>query len=110
MTLFRLVQTASDEMRYSTLTAAAPIVGVMGPAQASPDILDLAYELGYQIACHRWILLTGGRMAGVMAAACAGAAAAGGISVGILPGDDWSQVDPNVTIPILTGMGSARNQ
>ena len=87
-----------------------PIVGVMGPGQADPETLTRAYQLGYQIADQGWVLLTGGRAAGVMAAACAGAVAAGGLTVGILPGEDLTQADQNVKIPILTGMGSARNQ
>lgn len=110
MTLFGLVGESVGELVLDKAGMARPMVGVMGPGQAEPDTLALAYALGYQIACQGWVLLTGGRAVGVMSAACAGATAAGGLTVGILPGDDWSQVDPNVTFPILTGMGSARNQ
>ena len=54
------------------------------------------------------MVLTGGR-GGVMAAASRGAAQAGGLVVGILPGDDVGQANPWVALPIVTGMGEARN-
>jgi hypothetical protein len=54
------------------------------------------------------VVLTGGR-SGVMAAASRGAAQAGGLVVGILPGDDADQANPWVALPIVTAMGEARN-
>ncbi|MEB3359035.1 MAG: TIGR00725 family protein [Synechococcales bacterium] len=87
-----------------------PIVGVMGPGEgATPQDCELAYELGAQIAQQGWVLLTGGRAAGVMAAASQGAAEAGGLTVGILPTGDRTEMSPHVQIPIVTGMGSGRN-
>jgi uncharacterized protein (TIGR00725 family) len=44
-----------------------------------------------------------------MEAACKGAKAHGGVTVGILPGIDRSQANPYVDIPIITGLGEARN-
>ncbi len=44
-----------------------------------------------------------------MEAASKGAAAEGGLVVGILPGSDRSAANPYVTVPILTGMSYARN-
>jgi uncharacterized protein (TIGR00725 family) len=44
-----------------------------------------------------------------MEAACRGAAAGGGLTVGILPGDDRREANPFVQIPIVTGLGEARN-
>jgi hypothetical protein len=44
-----------------------------------------------------------------MAAACQGAKDAGGATVGILPGTDRSEANPYVDVPILTGLGEARN-
>ncbi|MEL6327047.1 MAG: TIGR00725 family protein [Cyanobacteria bacterium J06626_23] len=86
-----------------------PIIGVMGPSKINPSMRALAYDLGYQVACHGWILLTGGRNVGVMAAASDGALAAGGLTVGVLPGEVWDQAATSVMIPIMTGMGNARN-
>ena len=91
-------------------TKRAYIVGVMGPgAGATPTDLDNAYQLGTAIAEAGYILLTGGRGEGVMGAAHQGAADANGISIGILPGDTTDGMAPGVTIPIVTGLGSARN-
>jgi hypothetical protein len=44
-----------------------------------------------------------------MEAACRGAKAAGGLTVGILPGDDRKSANPHVDVPVVTGMGHARN-
>jgi len=51
------------------------VVGVMGAGEgASAEALALAEELGECISARGWVLLTGGRPAGVMAAASRGAA------------------------------------
>jgi len=44
-----------------------------------------------------------------MEAACRGAKSAGGLTVGILPGDDRRSANPHVDVPVVTGMGHARN-
>jgi len=86
------------------------IIGVMGPGEgATPELLDTAEELGRLIARKGWITLTGGRNAGVMAAASRGAKSAGGLTVGVLPTGTREGISPDVDIPIITGMGSARN-
>jgi len=82
----------------------------MGPGEtASPRACDHAYELGQAIARHSWVLVTGGRDAGVMDAALRGARAAGGLTVGILPSNDLTGASSAVDIPIVTGLGQARN-
>jgi uncharacterized protein (TIGR00725 family) len=87
-----------------------PIVGVMGPGRgATPADIEAAYELGKCIAQQGWLLLTGGRNEGVMHAANQGAKDAGGLTIGILPGSDPADLSSAVDIPILTGMGNARN-
>jgi uncharacterized protein (TIGR00725 family) len=85
------------------------IIGVMGGGTASSDAVAAAYELGRLIAQQGWILLNGGRAAGIMDASAQGAADQGGITVGILPDETDAQVSEHIQIPILTGMGSARN-
>ena len=62
-----------------------------------------------QIAQRGWVLLTGGRNAGVMDAACRGAKSASGLTIGILPADSTAAMSAAVDIPILTGLGHARN-
>lgn len=86
------------------------IIGVMGPGKgALPQECDRAFELGQQIATAGWVLLTGGRNEGVMDAANQGAKAAGGMTLGILPGSSQSGMSNSVDIAVLTGMGHARN-
>ena len=86
------------------------IVGVMGPGDGALEAdVKNAYQLGALIAGQDWILLSGGRNAGVMDAASKGAKSASGITVGILPAADKSSLSGAVDIPIVTGMGSARN-
>ncbi len=85
------------------------IIGVMGPGNAPREILRIAFELGHAIALEKWVLLTGGRRAGVMHEASRGAKEAGGLTLGILPGHDIFGLSEYVDIPIFTGMGNARN-
>jgi len=65
-------------------------------------------EVGRKLAREGAILICGG-LGGVMEAACKGAQEEGGITVGILPGEIREQANPHVQIPIVTGMGYARN-
>jgi uncharacterized protein (TIGR00725 family) len=86
-----------------------PVIGVVGASRASPAHLADARDLGRRIAEAGWILLTGGRDAGVMAAATEGAKTVpGSLTVGILPERD-SVAAPGLDVVIVTGMGDARN-
>ena len=85
------------------------VIGVMGVGLATSEELQLAYDLGKAIADNNWVLLTGGRKAGVMDAASRGAKSADGLVVGVLPGSDRAFVSPAVDITIVTDMGNARN-
>jgi uncharacterized protein (TIGR00725 family) len=86
-------------------------LAVIGGADAQPEHRDLAHDTGVEIARAGAVLLCGGR-GGVMAAAAAGARSAGGHTVGILPGASATQTPPNpdIELPIFTGLGQARNQ
>jgi uncharacterized protein (TIGR00725 family) len=80
----------------------------MGADQAGSGSLAAARELGALVAERGWIVLTGGRPAGVMAAACAGAKQVrNSLTLGILPGADGAGSD--VDIAVFTAMGDARN-
>jgi len=82
----------------------------VGPGDgARPEDEGGAYDLGQRVAREGWIVLTGGRNVGVMHAASRGAKASGGLTIGILPGPDSSTRSPAVDLPIITDMGSARN-
>ena len=86
------------------------IVGVMGPGDdARAEAIAAAHELGRLIAMEGWVLLTGGRALGVMDAACKGAKDGGGLTVGVLPSLDTAGMSDAIDIPIVTGMGQARN-
>jgi len=87
-----------------------PVIGVMGPgAGARREDLENAGLLGKLIAEAGWVLLSGGRAEGVMGAVNRGAAAAGGLTVGVIPSGDPDDAAPEVAIAIATGLGSARN-
>lgn len=86
------------------------IIGVMGPGEhATNEDKRIAFEIGKTIARLGFILLTGGRNVGVMHAASEGAKKEKGITLGILPGENEDAVSEFVDIPVLTGMGNARN-
>jgi len=89
------------------------VVGVMGAGEgASAEAVALAEELGECISARGWVLLTGGRPAGVMVAVSRGAARVMGHLVVVLPdegnGDD-RQSTADLDVALFTGMGMARN-
>ena len=87
-----------------------PVIGVMGGGDdASENAIEWAYQLGQLIAQRDWVLLSGGRKVGVMHSSCKGAKAAGGLVVGVLPGNNADDASDAVDVVIATGMGSARN-
>jgi uncharacterized protein (TIGR00725 family) len=83
-------------------------VAVIGASQASADEMRAAEEIGRGLAQAGAVVITGGR-GGVMAAASQGAAQAGGLVVGILPGSDRAEANEFVTVAIATGLGELRN-
>jgi len=90
------------------------VVGVMGAGEgASAEAVALAEELGQRISACGWVLLTGGRPAGVMAAASRGAARVEGhLVVGVLPDEgngDERRSTAELDLALFTGMGKARN-
>jgi uncharacterized protein (TIGR00725 family) len=85
-----------------------PRIGVLGPARAGADVLALAEQVGREIAGRGAVLICGG-LGGVMEAAARGAKRAGGLTVGITPGTDAQEANPFIDVPIVTGLGEARN-
>ncbi len=82
----------------------------MGGSQfVHPEDEEYAYQIGAMVAREGWVLLNGGRPSGVMEASARGAKEHGGITVGILPTDDSHWASEYIDIPIVTGMGYARN-
>jgi hypothetical protein len=83
-------------------------VAVIGGSQCSKEEARMAEEVGYELARRGATLVCGG-LGGIMKAACKGASAAGGTTIGILPGDNRQSANPYVQVPIVTGLGEARN-
>lgn len=84
------------------------LIGVIGGQDASPEALASAFDVGRETASRGHVLVCGGR-GGVMREACRGAKQAGGLTVAILPGDDTSDANQFVDVPVVTGLGFARN-
>lgn len=84
------------------------IIGVIGGEVADDDACSLAFEVGAGIGRAGHMLISGGR-GGVMRAACEGAKSTGGTTIAVLPGDDLTEANEFVDIPIITGLGFARN-
>jgi uncharacterized protein (TIGR00725 family) len=83
-------------------------IAVIGAGDAPQPMRTLAFEVGRAIAAGGAVLVCGGR-GGVMEAAAAGAQAAGGHTLGILPSYDRASANPHIEFAIATGMGHARN-
>jgi uncharacterized protein (TIGR00725 family) len=83
-------------------------IGVVGEQDARPEMRRLAEAVGREVARRGGVLVCGG-LGGVMEAASRGAAEAGGLVVGILPGTRAEDANPYVTVPVVTGLGEARN-
>jgi uncharacterized protein (TIGR00725 family) len=81
---------------------------VIGGAQCSAEIYEIACEVGREIAKKGFSLVCGG-LGGVMEAACRGAKEQGGITIGILPSSNKRDANQYVDFIIPTGLGHARN-
>lgn len=90
------------------MTARPVYFGVIGAGTCSSELEDLAHALGAEIARSGGILVCGG-LGGVMKAAAQGAKAAGGITIGILPGATIHDANEHIDFPIASNMGQARN-
>ena len=86
----------------------APQIAVIGGAAADSGALRDAEAVGRELAAAGATLVCGG-LSGVMEAACRGAAGAGGLTIGILPGTDRAEANPYVSCAIPTGLGHLRN-
>jgi len=83
-------------------------VGVVGAREATPAQAQAAEAIGCAVAGAGAVVVCGGH-GGVMAAVCRGAAGAGGLTVGILPGRDRSAANEWVAVAIPSGLGELRN-
>jgi uncharacterized protein (TIGR00725 family) len=83
-------------------------ISVIGGASADDEILDHAEAVGRGLAEAGAVLVCGGR-SGVMESASRGAREAGGVVIGVLPGDSPDEANEHVTHAVATGIGHARN-
>jgi uncharacterized protein (TIGR00725 family) len=84
------------------------LIAVIGGGKCTPSEALLAEEVGRELAKHKAVLVCGG-LGGIMEAACRGASLESGLTMGILPGNDPADANPYVRIPVVTGIGQARN-
>jgi len=89
----------------------APKIGVFGSDgdHCTPKSKKIAYEVGKLLAERGAIVYTGG-FRGVMEASSMGASETGGLTVGILAGDDLTKANQFCSLVIPTGVGFARAQ
>jgi uncharacterized protein (TIGR00725 family) len=83
-------------------------VAVIGPADATTSQIAVASEVGRLLAESGATVVTGG-LGGVMQAAARGAWEAGGLTVGLLPGEDRADANPYLAVALPTGLGEARD-
>lgn len=92
----------------------APVVGVIGAADADRETAEIAFEVGAAVSDAGWNLVCGGG-GGVMEAACRGFRLArdrnGGrnVAVGVAPSEDRAWANRSLDLVLPTGMGIARN-
>lgn len=83
-------------------------VGVIGGSRPPQRALRQAFQLGRLLARRGAVLVCGG-LGGVMEAAAKGAKEEGGLTVGILPGNEPKGANAFIDVPVATGMGYSRN-
>ncbi len=83
-------------------------VTVIGNYDASEAQYELGVQVGRLIAHLGACVISGGRT-GLMEAVAKGCSEAGGISIGLLPGEDFESSNEYNSIVIPSGIGYARN-
>lgn len=85
------------------------LITVIGGNSASDKDAEFAYALGGLLAAAGFSVVCGGG-GGVMEAACMGCSENGGLTLGILPGEEASEANPFVKVALPTGIGISRNR
>ncbi len=83
-------------------------IGVIGGGKPDTKSRQIAFKVGQLIAEKGAILICGG-LSGVMEEASRGAKQAGGLTIGILPGNSPQDANPYIDVAIATGLGYGRN-
>lgn len=102
-------QKGAPTSTVATVSRMPPVyVAVVGTGEEDPEATASAEAVGRLLAEAGATVVCGG-LGGVMAAACRGAASAGGTSIGLLPGSDRRAANSWATVAVPTGMGEMRN-
>jgi len=84
-------------------------IAVIGYNNECPEVArKMAYEAGKEIARAGAVLVCGG-LGGVMESACKGAKENGGITLGIIPQEEFSYANQFCDLVVCTGIGFARD-
>lgn len=83
-------------------------VAVCGPRHCTEQDAANAYDVGRLLAQAGATILNGGGI-GVMAAVSAGARSADGLVIGVRPGSNKDDANPDLSAVLVTNMGEARN-
>ena len=90
------------------MVEAARLISVIGAGAADQRQKQNARRVGELLAQAGWGVVCGG-LAGVMTEACQGCASAGGLTVGLLPGNQHDAANQWCKVVLPTGLGQARN-
>lgn len=90
------------------MVEAARLISVIGAGAADQRQKQNAFQVGQLLAQAGWGVVCGG-LAGVMTEACRGCATAGGLTVGLLPGNEHDAANRWCRVVLPTGLGQARN-
>jgi uncharacterized protein (TIGR00725 family) len=83
-------------------------VAVIGSSGGGSELEEAAKHVGTGLAEAGLVVVCGG-LTGVMEAVARGAAEAGGVVIGIIPGESTDEANPHCTHVVATGIGYARN-
>ncbi|MFH1428334.1 MAG: TIGR00725 family protein [Candidatus Margulisiibacteriota bacterium] len=84
------------------------VISVIGESLTSLEVYARAEKVGQLLAENDITVVCGG-LTGVMEAVCKGVKSKGGRTIGILPGNDRNSGNKYIDVPIVSGIGYARN-
>lgn len=90
------------------MNAKRPQVTVIGRYDATEEQYEMGMAIGKLLAGMGIVAITGGR-GGLMEAVARGCTEAGGLSIGILPGEHFEDSNEFNSVVIPSGIGYARN-
>ncbi len=85
-----------------------PVIAIIGAGKCSKKLRDMAAEAGKYVAENGGVVVCGG-LGGIMEGAARGAKEAGGVTIGILPGEVKDEANEFIDYIIPSGFGEARN-